>query len=89
VCVCREKGGKEYEVPCHRNLETYLDEYIAAAKIAHDYNGPLFRIAIGKTGELTQNKMWQQDACAMIQRPVAAAGLKTRTAASDGSIEGG
>jgi integrase/recombinase XerD len=26
-----EKGGKEHEVPCHHNLELYLDEYIAAA----------------------------------------------------------
>jgi site-specific recombinase XerC len=29
-----EKGGKEHEVPCHHNLEHYLDEYIAAAGIA-------------------------------------------------------
>jgi integrase/recombinase XerD len=25
-----EKGGKEHEVPCHHNLEKYLDEYIAS-----------------------------------------------------------
>jgi hypothetical protein len=25
-----EKDGKEHEVPCHHNLEEYLDEYIAA-----------------------------------------------------------
>jgi integrase len=31
-----EKGGKEHEVPCYRNLEQYLDEYIAAAGIAGD-----------------------------------------------------
>jgi integrase/recombinase XerD len=73
-----EKGGKEHEVPCHHNLETYLDEYIATAGIAHDRNGPLFRTAAGKTGELTQNKMWQQDAYAMIQRRAAVAGIKTR-----------
>ena len=73
-----EKGGKEHEVPCHHNLETYLDEYIAAAHISHDYNGPLFRTAIGKTGDLTRNPMWQQDAYAMIQRRAAAAGIKTR-----------
>jgi len=40
-----EKGGKEHEVPCHHNLEKYLDEYIAAAGIAHDRDGPLFRTA--------------------------------------------
>ena len=29
-----EKGGKEHEAPCIPKLETYLDEYIAAAGIA-------------------------------------------------------
>jgi integrase/recombinase XerD len=73
-----EKGGKEHEVPCHHNLETYLDEYIAAAGIAHDPDGPLFRTAAGKTGELTRNPMWQQDAYRMIQRRAADAGIKTK-----------
>jgi len=31
-----EQSGKEHEVPCHHNLEKYLDEYIAVAGIAHD-----------------------------------------------------
>ncbi len=74
-----EKGGKEHEVPCHHNLERYLDEYIAAAGIAVDPDGPLFRTAAGKTGKLTPNAMWQQDAYRMIQRRVEAAGsIKTR-----------
>ena len=25
-----EKGGKEHDVPCHHNLDHFLDEYIAA-----------------------------------------------------------
>ena len=66
-----EKGGKEHEVPCHHNLEQYLDEYIAAAGIAEDPDGPLFRTAAGKTGVLTGNAMWQQDAYRMIQRRAA------------------
>jgi site-specific recombinase XerD len=73
-----EKGGKEHEVPCHHNLERYLDEYIAAADIGGDADGPLFRTAAGKTGNLTGNAMWQQDAYRMIQRRAAAAGIKTR-----------
>jgi len=73
-----EKGGKEHEVPCHHNLEHYLDEYIAAAGIAGDPDGPLFRTAAGKTGVLTGNAMWQQDAYRMIQRRAGAAGIKTR-----------
>ncbi len=73
-----EKGGKEHEVPCHHNLEQYLDEYIAAAGIAGDPDGPLFRTAAGKTGALTGNAMWQQDAYRMIQRRATTAGIKTR-----------
>jgi site-specific recombinase XerD len=73
-----EKGGKEHEVPCHHNLEKYLDEYIAAAGIAADPEGPLFRTAARKTGALTGNKMWQVDAYRMIQRRSKAAGVKTR-----------
>jgi site-specific recombinase XerD len=73
-----EKGGKEHEVPCHHNLELYLDEYIAAAGIAGDADGPLFRTAAGKTGALTGNPMWQQDAYRMIQRRAEAAGIRTR-----------
>ena len=73
-----EKGGKEHEVPCHHNLEELLDEYIKAAGIAGDADGPLFRTAAGKTNALTGNSMWQQDACRMIQRRAADAGIKRR-----------
>jgi site-specific recombinase XerD len=73
-----EKGGKEHEVPCHHNLELYLDEYIAAAGIAGDADGPLFRTAAGKTGSLTGNAMWQQDAYRMIQCRASDASIKTR-----------
>jgi hypothetical protein len=38
------------------------------AGIAADRDGPLFRTAAGKTGALTGNAMWQQDAYRMIQR---------------------
>ena len=36
--------------PRHHNLEKYVDKYIAAAGIADDPDGPLFRTAAGKTG---------------------------------------
>ena len=48
-----EKGGKEHELPCHHNLELYLDDYIAAAGIAVDPDGSLFRTTGRKTGEPT------------------------------------
>ena len=73
-----EKGGKEHEVPCHHKLEQYLDEYIAAAGIAGDPDGPLFRTAADKSGALTKNFMWQQDAYRMIGRRARAVGIKTR-----------
>ena len=73
-----EKGGKDHDVPCHHNLERLLDEYIEAAGIAGDPDGPLFRTMAGKTGVLTGNAMWQQDAYRMIQRRAAVAGIKTR-----------
>lgn len=49
-----EKGGKEHEMPAHHNLDRYLEEYIAAAGIAQDRKGPLFRTTNGRSGELTQ-----------------------------------
>ncbi len=73
-----EKGGKVHQMPCHHNLETFLDEYIAAAGIVNDPDGYLFRTAAGKTGSLTESAMWQQDAYRMIQRRARAAGIKTR-----------
>jgi hypothetical protein len=44
-----EKGGKEHDVPCHHNLDHFLDEYIAAAGVAADLDGNLFRAAARKT----------------------------------------
>lgn len=73
-----EKGGKEHEVPCHHSLERFLDDYIAAAGIAGDPEGPLFRTAVGRSGKLTSKPLWQQDAYRMIQRRAKVAGIKTR-----------
>ncbi len=68
-----EKGGKEHEAPCHHKLEVYLDEYIAAAGIAEDKRGPLFRT----TGR-TSHRMTQPDAYRMIRRRANAAGIETK-----------
>ena len=38
-----EKGGRYHEVPAHHRLQEYLDGYLAAAGIADDPDGPLFR----------------------------------------------
>jgi site-specific recombinase XerD len=71
-----EKGGKEHEAPCHHKLEVLLDAYLAAAGIAGDGDGPLFRTTGRTTGE--QHRMTQRDAYRMIQRRARAAGIKTK-----------
>jgi site-specific recombinase XerD len=75
-----EKGGKEHEVPCHHTLEKLLDEYLAAAGIKGDADGPLFRTAGYKTRSPHSSPppMWQQDVYRMIQRRAKAAGIETR-----------
>lgn len=71
-----EKGGKEHEAPCHHKLEAYLDEYIRAAGIADDTDGPLFRTTGRSTG--TAHRMAQQDGYRMIERRARQAGIKTK-----------
>jgi site-specific recombinase XerD len=71
-----EKGGKEHEAPCVPKLEAFLDEYVAAARIAADVEGPLFRTTGRSTGE--PHRMTQQDAYRMIQRRAEQAGIKTK-----------
>jgi site-specific recombinase XerD len=73
-----EKGGKRHEMPCNHNLEAYLDAYIAAAGIAEDRKGYLFRSTRGRTRQLTTNPLAQADVYRMIRRRAFAAGIKTR-----------
>lgn len=72
-----EKGGKEHEMPTHHNLDRYLEAYIAAAGIAQDRKGPLFRTTRGRSGELTGNSLPQSDVWRMMRRRTIAAGIKT------------
>jgi integrase len=74
-----EKGGKEHEVPCHHSLEKILDDYIEAAGIAGDPNGPLFRSTGRKSG--AAQALWQQDVYRMIQRRAAGADITTKIGA--------
>lgn len=73
-----EKGGKQHEVPCHHNLESYLDAYVEQAELLKHPQAPLFQTLAGRSGRLTGNPLWQQDAYRMIQRRAKAAGLRTR-----------
>jgi integrase/recombinase XerD len=72
-----EKGGKEHAMPTHHNLDCYLEQYIAAAGIAEDRKGPLFRTTRGRSGKLTGNALLQPDVWRMIRRRALAAGIKT------------
>ncbi len=62
------KGGVEVDIPVHHQLAEYLDAYIAAAGIAEDKNGLLFRSVKGKTKTLTAEAMSRTDAWKMVQR---------------------
>jgi site-specific recombinase XerD len=73
----REKNGKVTEMPCHHKLESYLDAYIEAAGIGDDRKGPLFRAALGRTGNLSNRPLSRTDVWYMVQRRAADAKLET------------
>jgi hypothetical protein len=56
-----EKGGKRHEMPCHHNLEEYIEAYLKGAGIAADAKGFLFRTARDRTGQLSDRPMTQPD----------------------------
>jgi integrase len=68
------KGGTEHDVPCHHCVEQCLHDYVETA----DVDGYLFRSARRKTGQLTTNPLFQQDAHRIIRRRAKAAGIETR-----------
>jgi len=73
-----EKGGKRHEMPCHHNLENYLEAYLDGCNIRHDRKGPLFRTIGRDTRQLSRTALAQANAYAMIRRRASAAGIKTR-----------
>jgi site-specific recombinase XerD len=71
-----EKGGKHHEMPCHHALAEALHAYIAAAGIAEDKKGWLFRTSPGHNATLlTDQPMDQSAAWTMIRRRAVAAGI--------------
>jgi hypothetical protein len=61
-----DKGGQEHEAPRIPKVETHFDEYNAAAGIADDKDGPLFRTT-GRSSCTVQGPT-QQDGYRLIQR---------------------
>lgn len=72
-----EKGGKQHEMPCHHNLETYLDAYIDGCGLRDDRKGPLFRTIGRGTGQLSATPLSQANAFQMVRRRAAATGIAT------------
>ena len=72
-----EKGGKYLVVPAHHVGQAYVDEYIDAAGIDGDRQGPLFRSSgQGRRQDvLLRGAMTRQTALKMIKRRVRYAGL--------------
>lgn len=73
-----EKGGKLHQVPAHHNAEAYLDAYIAAAGIADEAKGPLFR-TLGRARDLTSQRITRTDVLRMIKRRARGARLPAST----------
>ena len=71
-----EKGGKYHEVPAHHNAEEYVDTYLAAAGIADEKHGPLFR-TVDSRRALTMRRMHRIDVLRMIKRRARQAGIRT------------
>lgn len=73
-----EKGGKRHEMPCHHNLEKYIQEYLDVASGSGNSKEILFRTATKRGGQLTDRPMSQPDAYRMIRRRAAQAGIWTQ-----------
>lgn len=71
-----EKGGKEHEMPCHHNLEAWLQAYIEGAQLEAGKTW-LFQTVAGRSGRLSGNPMGQGDVFRMIGRRAEAAGIRT------------
>jgi site-specific recombinase XerD len=63
-----EKGGKLHDMPAHHKAEEYVDAYLEAAKLWEKKREPIFRGAVGKTKQLSTERMTRHAALKMIQR---------------------
>ncbi len=72
-----EKGGKVNELPCHHNLEQFLDEWLSKTGLVGEPSAPLFPTM--RHGNLTErHAMAQAEIYQMIRRRAAAAGIATK-----------
>lgn len=74
-----EKGGKEHEMPCHHNLEAWLEAYLDHLRTeGATAKSWLFCSAKGRSGQQSDAPMRQADVFRMIGRRAEAAGIRTR-----------
>jgi len=73
----REKGGKQHAMPCHHTLEEVLHAYLDGAGLAGDLKGWLFRSIQRSTKQLSERRLEQSDAHAMVRRRAKGAGIDT------------
>jgi site-specific recombinase XerD len=73
-----EKGGKRHEMPCHHNLDDYLEAYLDGAQIGADAKGYLFRTSRGRTNQLSDKPMTQPDVYRMVRRRAKNAKIRTK-----------
>ncbi len=71
-----EKGGKRHEMPCHHQLEEYLNEYLERSGLKNKPNSPLFP-SLSKNDDLTDRPLHRIEAWAMVKRRAKSAGIKT------------
>src|SRR4051812_42995470 len=72
-----EKGGKRHDMPAHHKAEEFVDAYLEAAKLWEKKKEPIFRAALGKTKQLSTERMTRHAALKMIQRRAKKAGILT------------
>lgn len=72
-----EKGGKRHEMPCHHNLEAYLEAYLDGCGLREEKRGVLFRTIARGTKRLSDSALPQANAYQMVRRRAAAACIGT------------
>ncbi|HEV8413033.1 MAG TPA: tyrosine-type recombinase/integrase [Bryobacteraceae bacterium] len=72
-----EKGGKVTDLPCHHNLEQFLDEWLDRSGLSKEPEAPLFPTL--RHGKLTgRTPLPQANVHMMIQRRARAADIRTK-----------
>lgn len=73
-----EKGGKRHDMPCHHELEEWLDSYMVAGHLRETPDGWLFRSINRQTKLIGSGRLFQTNANAMVKRRAAYAGIASK-----------